>query len=267
MSKRLLAWAAVAALAVVVGRGASLAEDAPSLDGSKLGPGPFEGSLVSLPDSNRMFTLGISVPHVEANGALPAASNLQRQIAKVEKLRQQLLANPSPSNLLSYQRAAVQLQAVAAAVPNAVKVVNVPLNVDFQAREDVKVRTRTAPVGFDDKGNIRRYTPAEQREMKGKNPNMVGYEATIDALKAGQKVMVYLSPKGAALVTKVGADKGKPEQPPEKPAEKPRAGVEKDKQVYLIVIAGDPTGESAPRVGGRLAPRKAGAPDINKVDK
>lgn len=64
--------------------------------------------------------------------------------------------------------------------------------------EGVKVRVAEPPLAFDDKGRPRKYTDKEKAEMKGPDKKLWGYTASLENLKPGQELYVYLSrPKDA----------------------------------------------------------------------
>ena len=113
------------------------------------------------------------------------------------------------------------------------------------------------PQAFDDKGDIKKYTPAELKELKGKDANLAGYESTAENLKTGQVVQVILkrhqAPKPPpADAPKKDADKDKDkdtekEAAKDKPKEKemPKEGANEKKfqaQVIIIIDPGDGTG-------------------------
>jgi hypothetical protein len=247
-------------LAVLVGT--LVATDVPAapkpattVDAAQLPAGQIAGQVVSLPDSDRMMTVAVTYPQVVPNPKFKGAPNVQRQYNHVLQLQAQL-NNPKNRNrahtMQQMQQALVQLQTqLVQAQMNAVKVTNVTANVDFQVAEDVKVRTAQPPVAFDDKGNIKKYTREELKELKGKDPSLPGYESSPDALKVGQVVQVTLAahhtPKTAASEKAKDADKEK-----EKDADKPKEVAkdapkvadkdkdhEKKMQVRLIVILDD----------------------------
>ncbi len=60
--------------------------------------------------------------------------------------------------------------------------------------DDVKVRTLTPPVVYDDKGKVRKHTAKELKELKGKG-NLPGYTAGWDDLKVNEIVSVTLGIK------------------------------------------------------------------------
>jgi len=57
--------------------------------------------------------------------------------------------------------------------------------------DDVKIRNENPPVGYDDKGNKKRYTPKELKELRG-DSKLPGYTAEFNDLKQNQWVKVSL---------------------------------------------------------------------------
>ena len=57
--------------------------------------------------------------------------------------------------------------------------------------DDVKVRTKNPPVQYDDKGNKKKFTSKELKELKG-DPKLPGYSAEFNDLKQNQVVEVSL---------------------------------------------------------------------------
>jgi len=91
------------------------------------------------------------------------------------------------------QRAMAQLQTGGGkGVPPGYKMSTTKTSYDLQATENVKVRTMLTGDGFDEKGNPVKPTKAQLAAMKGKDKNLVGYEATLEKLEVGQKVRVTL---------------------------------------------------------------------------
>ena len=56
----------------------------------------------------------------------------------------------------------------------------------------MKVRLAQPPEAFDDKGNIKKYTAKELKELKGPD-NLPGYTGTLDDVKTNQLVLVSLA--------------------------------------------------------------------------
>jgi len=63
------------------------------------------------------------------------------------------------------------------------------------------------PFEYDDKGNVKKYTKEELDKLKGKDKNLVGYEAKAEDLQAGQIVRVYLAKPKAKPKDDPKADK------------------------------------------------------------
>ena len=57
--------------------------------------------------------------------------------------------------------------------------------------DDLKVRTQEPPVAYDEKGNKKKYTAKEKKELKG-DPKLPGYTAGFEDLKVNQIVEVWL---------------------------------------------------------------------------
>jgi hypothetical protein len=199
-------------------------QNQPSVDGDKLPPGDFVGTLVSVPDDDRMFTLKVTYPEVRLKpGAKPpnfssleartmnqvlqdlnraqqaprggggynrrnAASVMmhqQQQYMQSQQRMSQAMARAQQKELQLLQR---ELQAI----QNLYQVVQTTREVDLQADVVVKVRIKDLPEEFDEKGNVKKYTVQEKAALKGKDKNLPGYESSPDALKVGQTVQVTL---------------------------------------------------------------------------
>jgi hypothetical protein len=265
MLRRVLGLASVVAAAgVLLIVTASAGAAGGTVDASLLPAGEFEGVLRSVPGTDRMFTLTVSVPQVTVNPNVRANYNLQSHINNVLSIQRRMLSSKHPGNYVGQlQGAVIRLQQQAAiAQANAVRVHTVTQHIEFQAAEDVKVRTLKAPEVFDDKGKIRKHTPEELKQLKGKNPNLIGYESSLEAMAKGQVVRVTLASHHSS-----SGDKGKPDAEKDKdpaaekdknPDKKKPAGEgdlsEKKMQVRMIVIASE--GGSAGRSDSPGKPAK-----------
>jgi hypothetical protein len=69
--------------------------------------------------------------------------------------------------------------------------VNNKQNVKVMTLDDVKVRTKYPPVAYDDKGNKKKYTAKELKELRG-DSKLEGYTAGFEDLKTNQYVKVSL---------------------------------------------------------------------------
>jgi hypothetical protein len=83
---------------------------------------------------------------------------------------------------------------------------------DIAAADDLKVRVPYPPPATDERGNPKKYTAKELKELKGAG-NEWGYSADFDSLKPGQTVRFYLK---------------RPKPPVKQPARKPNATKETD---------------------------------------
>jgi hypothetical protein len=140
------------------------------------------------------------------------------------------------------QRLVAQMQVgQARAQQNLYNVVTRYQDIDFQAEENVKVRTMDLPEQFDEKGNIKRYTKEELKQLKGKDTNLPGYESSFEALKEGQQIQVKLAEhkakKPASTSPGDAKDKEKDKDAQEKEAKEKAAldkALDKDKDKSLL---------------------------------
>lgn len=65
-------------------------------------------------------------------------------------------------------------------------------DVPVHVMDEAKVRTAVLPL-YDDKGNFRRYTAKELKELKGPDLKLPGYASEFDHLSRGQIVRVHLA--------------------------------------------------------------------------
>jgi hypothetical protein len=248
-----------------------------SLDADKLAPGTFNGTVVSIPNPDRIFTVEVVYQKVQLKPGQNlgrANQNLQRQYNHIMQLQNQMMRPPGRGHnpmktMQQLQNAMVQFQNnLAQTQSNMFQVVNAKQKVDFQVEETVKVRVKELPEQFDDKGNIKQYTREELAELKGKDKNLPGYESSIDSLKPGQIVQVVLAvhkkPRPTPPPSSSSADKDKEaekdkdkeivtDKPKEAVKDKPK-DVEKDKdttvehklQVRTIVIVKDSDSSASP---------------------
>lgn len=89
-------------------------------------------------------------------------------------------------------------------------------------KENTKFRFKEPIDAFDDKGNIKVYTPENLKKLKGSNPNLPGYEAKPDNIIPGHLVTISLAKQEnkifASMIIVTGKD-GSP-KPDNKPAPK-----------------------------------------------
>jgi hypothetical protein len=68
-----------------------------------------------------------------------------------------------------------------------------PLDIKVRATDNIRVRAAWPPQEYDDKGNLKRYTAKQLRELQGKG-GLPGFPAEFEALRAGQMIHLYLAP-------------------------------------------------------------------------
>jgi len=137
-----------------------------------------------------------------------------------------------------------QLQAALKPGQNPFKVVVAHQTYDLDIPADAVVRSMQSPQAYDDKGNPKKYTAAELKELKGDDPKLPGYAADFNTLKTGQIVKVHFGKKKDPAKKDAAKDKDAAKEK-DAPKEKDAAAKDKDKdadpktQILMIVILKD----------------------------
>ena len=101
-------------------------------------------------------------------------------------------------------------------------VVNEWKELEIPIKETTKFRFKEPVEAFDDKGNIKVYTPQDLKKLKGSNPNLPGYEAKAENIIPGHLVTILLAKQEnktfASIIIVTGKD-GSP-NPDKKPGTK-----------------------------------------------
>ncbi len=100
---------------------------------------------------------------------------------------------PKNSKSKNGQNQAAQAQAKQIQMLKSMKVVTEWVEVEIPIKETTKIRTKTPLQVYDDKGNIKKYSPEELKTLKGNNPALPGYEVKIDELTPGAVIEVTLN--------------------------------------------------------------------------
>ena len=100
---------------------------------------------------------------------------------------------PKNSKSKNGQNQASQAQAKQIQMLKSMKVATEWVEVEIPIKETTKIRTKTPLQVYDDKGNIKKYSPEELKTLKGTNPNLPGYEVKIDELTPGAVIEVTLN--------------------------------------------------------------------------
>jgi len=169
------------------------------------------GKLLSVNSSDQTIRLRIDYPVLQPNpkAAKDNANAVRHLLHEQEAILR--IRDPLLQALKMQQLEAQILNQQTQAVSNAFKVVNEHKEFDLASTADVSVRYREPPVQYDDKGNVKKYTTAELKGLKGKNPHLPGYTADFAKLQTGQTVRVTLSkPKPVNDKDKDAPDDKKP---------------------------------------------------------
>jgi len=189
------------------------------------------GKLLTVGGTDKTLSLRVDYQVLQPNPNGIRANN--NNLNHLLRQQRQVLRTRNPFlRAAKMQQLEVQvLRTQAQAVNNAFKVVRDHKEFDLTTTAEVAVRYLEPPAAFDDKGNPKKYTAAELKEMKGKNPDVPGYAADFDKLQAGQTVRVTLAkPKANKEKDKDAADDKKP-------------------QVSMVVILADAPQTDAPAKG------------------
>lgn len=156
-------------------------------EAEKLVPlGQYTGVLTSIGGSDKLLTVKITIRYMEPNAsAFQNQQNLIRRQAEV-------MRQPNP---IERQRQLAQLAYdMAQNQRNLYTKKEVSKDVDVQVADGAKVRSINPPLAFDDKGNPRKYTQKELKELRG-DEKLPGYNSDLDALRTGQTVTLSLATK------------------------------------------------------------------------
>jgi hypothetical protein len=161
--------------------------------------GEITGRVVNVEGERKVFTLELTVVYQVPNvGAINNMANI----------RAQMLTARDFNTLRNLQVQLLKEQA------NMAQVKKETHNIDLEAADDVLVRLKDPPVEFDEKGNVKKHTAKELKELKG-DPKLPGYAGDFDSLKPDQIIQVKLAKtKQAPQPRGKPADKDAPDNRP-----------------------------------------------------
>ena len=173
--------------------GAALADDKPAPKDKPDPPaekyvriGAVRGVVQNTPGEDGVVTIKVTIRYLEPN--VQAQQNLVRE-------EQQLLARQAAAmyirNPIQRHQEFVNIYQAAQNLgrENLFNVKEVQKDVEFETVDETKYRTAVLPVAFDDKGDVKKYTPDEIKELKG-TEHLPGYAAERGALHSGQPVVI-----------------------------------------------------------------------------
>jgi hypothetical protein len=127
--------------------------------------------------------------------------NLLRQQAAIARAQARVAQARTPQQLASALRSLQQANASAlrSALQGAARGAQNPYTVKKESRDfiiqlapEASIRVSWAPVEYDDMGNLKKFSAAELKELKG-NAKLPGYKADLTALRAGQEATIRLA--------------------------------------------------------------------------
>jgi hypothetical protein len=160
------------------------------------------GKVVSVNATDKSFTLQIDMAKANPKGNQNLARTETHAAQEQERLQRQeqdILRTRDPiQRAQKMQRLAAdierqQAQQTQQAARQANNTVTVHKDFDLDAAADAKVRRQDPPVQYDDKGNVKKYTEKELKELKGPDTKLPGYAADWSDLKVGQMVKITLT--------------------------------------------------------------------------
>jgi hypothetical protein len=186
------------------------------------------------PNQQQDFTVQINFKYIQPN--------LQAQASYLQQQRQLLLQQQQAlmiRNPLQRQQALLQVMRQAQQTPqNLYEVKEYKKDIELRAADEMKVRSLQPPIDYDEKGNIKKYTKKELKELKG-DGSLPGYQADFDRLQPNQVVKVYLAKKKAAPPKKKG--KKKKNKDPDNADEEDDAADSKPEVVMVVIVREAPT--------------------------
>jgi hypothetical protein len=205
--------------------------------------GQVAGVLTSTGGSESGYTIRVTLHVVEPNPQ--AQLDLLKKNQQLVQKQAQIMRERNP---WQRQQQMVQFMREAQQAPgNLFTVKEVQQDVKAGAADDMKVRLAQPPEAFDDKGNLRKYTDKELKELKGTDSSLPGYTGALDDLKNNQLVLVTLARKPLkakeekAKDDKAKDDKAKDDKAKDNKAKDADKLWDKDNPILIrmIVVLGD----------------------------
>jgi hypothetical protein len=184
--RRTLRWAGpFLALAFVLPAVPAAEKDKPAGDKKEaaakmIAAGEVTGRVVNVEATRKVLTVELTVVYQVPNvGAINNIANIKLQMAQAAQ-------NRDINGMRNLQVQLLREQA------NMMQVKKESHNVDIEAGDEVQVRLKDPPVQFDEKGNVKKYTAKELKELKG-DSKLPGYPGDFDSLKTDQIVQIKLA--------------------------------------------------------------------------
>jgi len=231
---------ALTALAADKGNKGNKVDPQKQVNSDNINPGEYTGKLISSPGSSGDFFVRVDYQHPDPKSAPKNYNNSnniahqQQQLAQAQAhmaqartpQQQQQAGHRVQQAMQNLQRSMAQAQMKAGA---GVKMINDHVDIEFHASPEMIVRNMNPPQAFDEKGNPKKYTSDELKALKGKFPNMAGYEADISALQPNQIVKVTLEKRPAPKKTPAPAKTDASKTDADKTEAAGKTDIDKDK--------------------------------------
>jgi hypothetical protein len=231
----------MACLAPVKAQDKKKPDPAAAVDADTLPAGQYTGKLKTPPGSDGSFVVAVEYQHYVLKNPNQIPKNTNPQMTRLLKDQQKIAqlqtkvanartAKQQAQAIQQLQNATNKFQIDLAAAQlnpgqNPFNVVTDTKEITFHAADNMKVRFASPPNVYDEKGNIKKYTPEELKELKGTGDDakLPGYEGSVEKLNAGSTVRV------TTIANKPKKDEKKPDAD-KKPDEdkKPDADVKAD---------------------------------------
>jgi hypothetical protein len=193
-------------------------KDADNVNSEKtMKAGQLVGKVIGADETKKSIKIQIKIEYPELNaGEAQALQQAQIQLAQAQAKR-------------DFQGVVNAQNSIAQHSNNLYTVKSVTKDLDIQSTEEVKVRFVNPPPVYDSKGNIKKPTAAELKELKGSDASLPGYEAQFSNLHNEQYVRVSLVKK-----------KDAPKPHPKGKDFDPEAALADLPQASMIEILGEP---------------------------
>ncbi len=162
-------------------------KDAPANTEKTIKAGTVSGKVVEVNETGKSIKVEVTIEYSKPNyGEMQALESCEIQL-------RQAIAQRNYGNVASLQQQIAQHSLHTSSVERKTH------QVDVAGTDDVKVRVAEPPPAYDDKGNIKKRTEKELKELKGdpKDPDykLPGYPAQFSDIKQGSYVKVSLVKK------------------------------------------------------------------------
>jgi hypothetical protein len=157
----------------------------------KLTPlGSLVGVVQSINQTDGVINLEVKTYQLEPNPQAQAnyAKQYQQLLAKQTEVMRTANIVQRRQKMVELMQAAQNLQRQA---NDLIRVKEVKHKIDLKLDDDVKVRTPSPPTAFDDKGNVKQYTPDELKELR--KDKLPGYPSDKEELRQGQTIYVQVA--------------------------------------------------------------------------